>query len=138
SSTDRPPCGWSGYGLRDGFIIAENPAPVKGPGAIMSHPPRPGAAVTPWEAQYGALILRDGIAAIPSALFHHQGALDLAAQEVWFVSYILAHKWDAALPYPSLKKMATQSGVDRKWLKELRARLVAKELLRVEERFDAQ
>ena len=32
--------------------------------------------------------------------------LGLSAQQVWFVSYILSHKWDEDLPYPSLKKLA--------------------------------
>ena len=53
-------------------------------------------------ARYGATVLRGGIAAIPTALFTYQARLDLSPQEVWFISYILAHKWDEDLPYPSL------------------------------------
>src|SRR6476620_2498368 len=57
-------------------------------------------------ARFGRVILQHGIAAIPSALYHYQGKLQLSAQQVWFVSYVLSHKWDEDLPYPSLKKMA--------------------------------
>src|SRR6476661_1844908 len=87
------------------------------------------ATVTSWAARYGQAILRDGIAAIPSALYRYQGALDLSAQEIWLISAILAHKWDADLPYPSLKRLAERSGIDLRWLKRLRAGLCAKGLL---------
>ena len=51
-------------------------------------------------ARYGAAILRGGIAAIPRALYRYQAELGLPPQLVWFVSAILAHKWDANLPTP--------------------------------------
>ena len=53
-------------------------------------------------ARYGATILRGGIASIPSALYRYQGELRLSVQHVWFISAILAHKWDTDLPEPSL------------------------------------
>src|SRR6478672_4812595 len=43
---------------------------------------------------YGQLILTNGIAPIPKALFLYQGALGLSPQQVWFISYVLSHKWD--------------------------------------------
>src|SRR4051794_21177594 len=57
-------------------------------------------------ARFGRIILQDGIATVPSAMFHYQGVLEMSAQQVWLVSYILSHKWDEDLPYPSLKAMA--------------------------------
>src|SRR5690349_14494695 len=56
-------------------------------------------------ARFGAVVLSGGIAAIPMALYHYQAELGLTPQEVWFVGYILAHRWTAALPYPSLRRM---------------------------------
>ncbi len=71
---------------------------------------------TSFAARFGRLILSDGIAAIPSALYHYQRKLELTAQQVWFISYILAHKWSSELPYPSMNKMARCAGVTRRVL----------------------
>ncbi len=95
------------------------------------------APVTSWAARYGRAILRDGVAAIPGALYRYQGVLDLSAQEVWLIACILAHKWDADLPHPSLKQIADRTGLDLRWLKRLRAGLCAKDLLQIIPRQDA-
>ena len=87
-----------------------------------STPPRAG---TSFAARFGRVILQHGIAPLPSALYHFQGALGLSAQQVWFVSYILAHKWDADLPYPSLKKMADRTRLSLRQLQRIRASLEA-------------
>ena len=99
-------------------------------------PPPAHGRDTSWAARYGGLILRDGIAAVPTALYYYQGALALSAQEVWFTSYILAHKWDSDLPYPSLNGMARCSGVDLSWLKRIRRSLTLKGWLTVSPRRD--
>jgi hypothetical protein len=125
-------------------VIQDISAPAAAPRArppetASAAPATPGAPpARSWAARYGQLILQDGIATLPRALYHHQQTLDLIAQEVWFISAILAHKWTAAAPYPSLKRMAKNSGVDLSWLKRLRQRLVSKGYLRIEERWDAQ
>ncbi len=87
----------------------------KAPGdsSRTSTAPVPG---TSFAARFGQVILSDGIAAIPSALFHYQRKLELTAQQAWFVSYILAHKWNTELPYPSMNKMARCAGVTRRVL----------------------
>ena len=94
-----------------------------------------GPAGSSWAARYGQVILAHGIAALPTALYYYQGRLQLSAQEVWFVSYILAHKWDAALPHPSLKKMSHYTGMSLSQLKRIRAGLCSKGYLRIEERY---
>src|SRR5690349_18326135 len=55
---------------------------------------------------YGQLLLADGIAPIPRALFIYQSALHLSPQQVWFISYVLSHKWDEDLPHPRLQELA--------------------------------
>ncbi len=75
-------------------------------------------------ARYGAIILRGGIASIPTALYRYQGELDLTPQQVWFISAILAHKWDAELPYPSLKRLAEHTGVSRQKLHDYQRQLI--------------
>src|SRR6476646_6037965 len=77
-------------------------------------------------ARYGSTVLRGGIAAIPTALFTYQALLDLSPQEVWFISYILAHKWDEDLPYPSLRKMAERTGLSVRQLHRIKDAIVEK------------
>ena len=66
------------------------------------------------------------IAAIPTALFTYQALLDLSPQETWFISYILAHKWDEDLPYPSLRKMAERTGLSVRQLHRIKDAIVEK------------
>lgn len=75
-------------------------------------------------ARYGATILRGGIATIPKALYRYQAELGLRPQQVWFVTAILAHKWDADMPKPSLKRMAAQTGVSEQQLHNYKNELV--------------
>src|SRR5690348_13771989 len=86
--------------------------------------------------RYGQLILSDGIAAIPVALYYKQAPLDLLAQEVWFVSAILARKWNADLPYPDLQEMAANAGITVRQLRRYRANLESRGYLLVQERYD--
>jgi AraC-like DNA-binding protein len=95
-------------------------------------PPRAGSS---FAARFGRVILQDGIATIPSALLHHQGELQLSAQQVWFVSYILAHKWDEDLPYPSLKAMAKRVGMSLSQLQRIKNSLCHMGFLQVYPRF---
>jgi hypothetical protein len=106
-----------------------------GAGEAPSGGPRPASS---WAARYGQAILRDGIATIPRALYLYQAALDLAAPEVWFASAVLAHKWDADLPHPSLRRMVAETGVSLRQLQNLRAAVCSKDLLAVYARCGAQ
>ncbi len=106
--------------------------------ASVSSIPRPDAAPErsgrSWAARFGQVILQGGVAAIPHALFMHQGELGLLAPDVWFISYILAHKWDAGQPYPSLNHMARETGVSVRQAQYLRKGLEKRGYLTVEER----
>ena len=75
------------------------------------------SASSSFAARFGRAILKHGVAAIPSALYHFQGKLGLSAQQVWFISYILSHKWDEDLPYPSIAQMARCTGVSDRMLR---------------------
>jgi hypothetical protein len=75
-------------------------------------------------ARYGAIILRGGIATIPAALYRYQGELKLKPLHVWFISAILAHKWDDDMPHPSLRKMAPLVGMSERHLHTLKKELV--------------
>ena len=82
-------------------------------------------------ARFGSVILSGGIAAVPRALYYYQAELGLLPQEVWFVGYILAHRWTAELPYPSLRKMAHRTGVTYQMLHRYKNSLIAKHYLQV-------
>jgi hypothetical protein len=94
---------------------------------------RPGSS---FEARFGRVILQHGIAAIPSALFHYQGEVGLKAQHVWFISYILSHKWDEDLPYPSLSNMARCSGVTLRNIQFIKSDLCRAGMLQVTDRYN--
>lgn len=81
--------------------------------------------------RFGATILSGGIAAIPRALYRYQAELELSPQLVWFVSAILCHMWDEALPYPSLSRMALDTGVSRRQLQRYEEELHKRGMLEV-------
>ena len=89
-------------------------------------------------ARFGATIIQGGVTAIPSALYLYQGELGLTPQLVWFISAILARKWNASLPYPSLKKMAERSGVSEQQLHNYKNQLVKQGWLQIISRTNAQ
>jgi hypothetical protein len=89
-------------------------------------------------ARFGRVILQDGIATVPSAMFHYQGVLEMSAQQVWLVSYILSHKWDEDLPYPSLKAMAKRVGMSLSQLQRIKNSLCQMGYLKVYPRFTEQ
>ena len=87
-------------------------------------------------ARFGQVIVRHGVAAIPAALYHYQGELQLSAQEVWFISSVLSHKWTEDMPHPNLKRMERETGVQERTLRRYKQRLCASGLLIVHPRYD--
>lgn len=82
-------------------------------------------------SRFGSVILSGGIAAIPKALYMYSAELGLIPQEVWFVGYILAHRWTAELPFPSLRKMSTHTGVSPQMLHRYKNSLIEKGYLEI-------
>lgn len=82
-------------------------------------------------ARFGRAIVQHGIATIPSALFHYQGSLDLSAQEVWFISYVMCFKWDENLPRVNLSQMEKRVGMGKRSLYRLKERLCEAQYLTV-------
>lgn len=95
-----------------------------GPGSFAGH--------------YGQLILTDGIAPIPRALYLYQGALNLSPQQVWFVSCVLAHKWDDGLPHPRLQELARHATLSLRQIKNIKNSLLEAGLLQVTPRYGAE
>lgn len=92
---------------------------------------RPPAAASSFAARFGRAIVQHGIAAIPSALFHYQGSLDLSAQEVWFTSYVMCFKWDGNLPRVNLSQMEKRVGMGKRSLYRLKEQLCQAGYLKV-------
>jgi hypothetical protein len=86
---------------------------------------------------YGQLILTNGIAPIPKALFLYQGALGLSPQQVWFISYVLSHKWDEELPHPRLQELARHATLGLRQIKKLKNSIMQAGLLEVTPRYGA-
>ena len=82
-------------------------------------------------SRFGSTILSGGIAAIPKALYMYSAELGLVPQEVWFVGYILAHRWTAELPFPSLRKMSVHTGVSYQMLHRYKNSLIDKGYLEI-------
>lgn len=117
---------------------AASPIPAQRTGGLESgtrHADRSARHGSSFEARFGRVILQHGIAAIPSALFHYQGEIGLKAQHVWFISYILSHKWDEDLPYPSLSNMARYAGVTLRNIQFIKSDLCHAGMLEVTERY---
>ncbi len=87
-----------------------------------------------FDARYGKLLRTAGIGTVPFALFYYQAELGLQPQEVWFITYVLAHRWTSDLPFPSLAGMARHSGLTKRALRNYKDSLVAKGFLIVHER----
>jgi hypothetical protein len=120
------------------LIAAEAPAhnPISAEPADRG--PEPATIDSSFVARYGRIIVRYGVAAVPRAIFTHQGALSLTPQQVWFISYIFSFKWDTALPYPSIERMAANTGYSRAYLHEIKASLVNAGYLRLVHRVNEQ
>src|SRR5205085_12203344 len=86
-------------------------------------PQQQGRSGTDFAERFGIAIAEYGLAAVPAALYHYQGKLGLSAQEVWFVSYVLSHKWGEDLPRPSLKQLQKCSGLSDRTVQRYRERL---------------
>ena len=50
---------------------------------------------------------------------------------MWFVGYILAHRWTDSLPYPSLRQMSRRTGISTQMLHRYKQSLVEKGYLEI-------
>lgn len=87
-----------------------------------------------WDERFGPILRSQGVAAIPSTLFHYQKQLDMTAQETWLICALLSYKWDKREPYPSIARIARQSGIPRPTVMAYLKQLQNKGLILVHER----
>jgi hypothetical protein len=112
------------------------PQASKAPAGGASYQARP-ARPSSFAGHYGQLIAGEGIAPIPRALYVYQGALNLSPQQVWFISYVLSHKWGGDLPHPGLQELARHSTLGSRQIKKIKNSLVYEGLLVVTPRYGA-
>jgi|GEM_PF-4783147 len=79
-----------------------------------------------FDARFGSLQRKTGIAAIPFALLFYQAELEIAPPELWLIVFVLAHRWTSDLPYPAVREIERRSGVSKKTLLKYKAALETK------------
>lgn len=84
-----------------------------------------------WQQRFWSVIIRRGVSPAPTALYEYQCELELTAQEVWFIMYILSFKWNDSLPYPSLEKMSKKSRISSPTLHSYKNSLIKKGYLEI-------
>lgn len=82
-------------------------------------------------ARFGADVVRGGVLTVPMGLFTFQRELALSMRQLWFVCYVLSHQYSAALPYPSLRKMAAVTGYSAEYIHTVKHELVEAGYLRL-------
>lgn len=125
------------------YIASDQEEGNSRPNSIRAEGPEPQAVAADQEdwsfvARYGRVVARYGVAAVPTALFTQQSSLELEPQQVWFVVYILSYQWDTSLPYPSITRMAQQTGYTAAYLHRIKNSLVELGYLRLVHRTNSQ
>ena len=87
------------------------------------------------EARFGKIIAKKKWGIVPFALYLYQKKLGLAIHDVWFLEWIIIHRWSDENPYPSLTKMSKITGISGSYLRKIRKDLQDRDFIRVEPRF---
>ncbi len=87
------------------------------------------------EARFGKIIPEKKWGIVPFALYLYQKELGLAIHDVWFLEWIIIHRWSDDNPYPSMTKMSKITGVSGSYLREISKDLQDRDFIRVEPRF---
>ncbi len=80
--------------------------------------------------KWSELIAEHGYTQVPNLLLQSQAALHITTSELCILLQILSYKWTPRHPYPSVKRLSTQSGLAQKTVRNNIARLENKGLLK--------
>jgi DNA-binding transcriptional ArsR family regulator len=81
---------------------------------------------------WGSAVAREGWTSIPNSLLKKAHQLDLDSAELVLITYLLRFWWKREkLPFPSIEKIAQESGISRRTLDRKVASLTEKGLLEV-------
>lgn len=88
-------------------------------------------------ALYGETIAKEGIAAIPIALFRYQRELNLSFQELALVCHLLSYRWTANNPHPSIETLSKITGISAKTIHQYKNNLIRNGNLKVKNRYSS-
>lgn len=86
------------------------------------------------EARFGKTIVGKKWGVIPFALYLHQKELELDIHDVWFLTWLIMHKWTEKKPYPSIAKMSRITGKSESYIRSISKDLRERGYLLVEKR----
>lgn len=74
----------------------------------------------PIHTRWSPKIAEAGFSAVPTSFLRHYAELGISSTEAMLLIHIMARKWDARLPFPSVKKLASEMGLS---VSQVRSRL---------------
>ena len=75
------------------------------------------------EQRFGDVIAGDNWGIVPYALYKYQNRLGLNIAEVWFLSWVIMHRWEDKDSFPSLNALARYTGKSRTYLQAIAHKL---------------
>lgn len=86
------------------------------------------------EERFGEVITGENWGIVPFAFYKYQKQLELKIAEVWFLSWLVMHKWGFDDPYPSLSALERYTGKSRSYIQRITRGLSEKGLIEIKER----
>src|SRR5687768_11790863 len=83
------------------------------------------------EERLGEIVAEEMWGIVPYSLYRYQKELGLSIAEVWFLNWVMMHKWSVDDPFPSLNAMARYTGKSRTYIQNIARRLKEKGFLEI-------
>lgn len=87
------------------------------------------------EKRFGHIVGGENWGVVPYPLYKYQSMLGLNNSEIWFLTWVIIHKWTENLPFPSLSALARYSGMSRQGIQAIVRKLKNKGLIKVYKRY---
>ena len=79
--------------------------------------------------RFGEIITQELWGIVPYALYKYQVELGLNSSEMWFLTWVIMHRWSEKDPYPSINALARRSGMSRQGIQVIVRKLKIKGLI---------
>jgi len=87
------------------------------------------------EARFGKIIAGKKWGVVSFTIYEFQKELGLRIHDIWFLVWLIIHKWSDENPYPSIAKMSRITGYSESYLREISNDLQERGFIEVEQRF---
>jgi len=84
--------------------------------------------------RFGEVIAQDNWGIVPYAFYKYQDELDLSIAEVWFLCWVIMHRWEDKDSFPSLNALARYTGYTRQYIQVIAHRLHERGYIDIKER----